>query len=379
MCSQGENSTQYRKNITGDNRATIFVDVINGSDKNEGQGRHRPVKTFARVCEIARKYKSSIIYLMQSDISSINLELANIPGTVELTLLDSTGVAYVSVGSVYIRGCNDVRILPRVRVTKTKNLSLSKTSDTCCAIALENAKVKTGQQFQVPLYVTPTEASVNTYYAVYSDGSTFAPYEIGFYDTVDGGGQKACESLACFNRLASNLTLPINVNTKLPHVPKPYTLVNTNDYANHQINIADINAENYVDYNTPFVKSNVELTYNKHFNAITERHGELKDTSTFKVYLNGNVKRYEIDLKFNDTGRTQIASGTALCRLPQIARPRLSQKITGVGYAKDSSLNNAITGQYGVTLEINPTSGYINTYGVLPATVTEIVIDAVLM
>lgn len=371
LYSQGVNNSTYTKHHLGNETINIHVDVINGSDNNDGGSQTKPVKTFERVSEIARKYKSSYVYLMQSDISSVDLTLTNIPGNVQLNLLNASGVPYVSVGSVYIRGCGDVRFYFNTRFTR-----MMKAGERYYAIALEDSRVQCANEFQFPLFVRP-ENGVTSYYTMFADGSSFSSAQVSFYDTVGGDGKIPSQCLAFLQRNKCDLTFVINTPSKLPTVPKPYILGFEGMYVNHRVNIADTNAQNYHDFDGGFKRPTTELWYNHYCSTRLNVHSSVKDDRTVtNVYLNGNVHHLSFNIYFN-TLSDDLANGTVLFRLPTIATPKITQYLTGVAYKSDST-GSKVVGEYGITLQVKQDTGNVETYGILPAGVTQIICSGVL-
>lgn len=371
LYSQGANNTEYNKHHLGSKGVNIYVDVINGSDNNDGDSQTKPVKTFERVSEIARKYKNSHVYLMQSDISSVDLTLSNIPGNVQLNLLNAVGVPYVSVGGAYIRGCRDVRFNFITRFAR-----MMKAGVHYYGIALEDSRVQSKNEFQFPLFVLP-EAGVSDYYTVFADGSTFSPANVSFYDTVAGGGKIPSQCLAFLQRNKCDLSFVINATSKLPSVPRPYILNPDNMYVNHRVNIIDTNAKNYHDYDNGFKRPLVELWYNHYCSTRLDVHGSVNnDRTVTNVYLNGNVHHLSFSIYFN-TLSSDLANGTVLFRLPTIATPKITQYLTGVAYKHDSA-SSKVVGEYGITLQVKQDTGIVETVGILPAGVTQIICTGVL-
>ena len=371
LCAQGVGSDNYAKNHLSNKTVNIYLDIINGSDSNEGGSKVKPVKTFERVSEIARKYKNSYVYLMQSDISSVDLTLTNIPGNVQLNLLNTSGVPYVSVGSTYIRGCGDVRFNFNTRFTR-----MMKAGERYYAIALEDSRVKCDKEFQFPLFVRP-ENGVTAYYTMFADGSSFSSAQVSFYDTEEGEGKIPSQCLAFLQRNKCDLTFVINTPSKLPTVPKPYILSSDNMYVNHRVNIADTNAKNYHDYDGVFKKPTTELWYNHYCSTRSNVHVSVNDSRTVtNVYLNGNVHHLSFNIYFN-TLSNDLANGTVLFRLPTIATPKITQYLTGVAYKFDST-GSKVVGEYGITLQVKQDTGNVETVGILPTGVTQVICSGVL-
>lgn len=371
LYSQGVNSSTYTKNHLGSKSVNIYVDVINGSDNNEGGSQTKPVKTFERVSEIARKYKNSYVHLMQSDISSVDLTLTNIPGNIQLNLLNASGVPYVSVGSTYIRGCGDVRFNFNTRFTR-----MMKAGERYYAIALEDSRVQCDKEFQFPLFVRP-ENGVTAYYTMFADGSSFSSNHVSFYDTEEGVGKIPSRCLALLQRNKCDLTFVINTPSKLPTVPKPYILGFDNMYVNHRVNIADIDAKNYYDYDGGFKRPSTELWYNHYCSTRLNVHESVNNSRTVtNVYLNGNVHHLSFNIYFN-TLSNDLANGTVLFRLPTIATPKITQYLTGVAYKFDST-GSKVVGEYGITLQVKQDTGNVETVGILPTGVTQIICSGIL-
>lgn len=371
LYSQGVNNSTYTKHHLGNETINIHVDVINGSDNNDGGSQTKPVKTFERVSEIARKYKNSYVHLMQSDISSVDLTLTNIPGNVQLNLLNASDVPYVSVGSVYIRGCGDVRFNFNTRFTR-----MMKAGSRYYAIALEDSRVHCIKEFQFPLFVSP-EDGVTSYYTMFANGSSFSSDTVSFYDTTDGDGKISSQCLAFLQRNKCDLTFVINMPSKLPSVPKPYILNPDNMYVNHRVNISDINAKNYHDYDGGFKRPLVELWYNHYCSTRSNVHESVNNGRTVtNVYLNGNVHHLAFNIYLN-TLSNDLANGTVLFRLPTIATPKITQYLTGVAYKFDST-GSKVVGEYGITLQVRHDTGNVETVGILPTGVTQIICSGVL-
>ena len=371
LYSKGVNNSTYTKNHLGSKNANIYIDVINGSDNNEGGSQIKPVKTFERVSEIARKYKNSYVHLMQSDISSVDLTLTNIPGNVQLNLLNASGVPYVSVGSAYIRGCGDVRFNFTTRLTR-----MLKAGERYYAIALEDSRVQCANEFQFPLFVRP-ENGVTAYYTMFADGSSFSSAHVSFYDTEEGEGKIPSQCLAFLQRNKCDLTFVINASSKLPTVPKPYILSPDNIYVNHRVNIADINSKNYYDYDGGFKRPLTELWYNHYCSTRSNVHESVNNSRTVtNVYLNGNVHHLSFSIYFNELSN-DLANGTVLFRLPTIATPKITQYLTGVAYKFDST-GSKVVGEYGITLQVRHDTGNVETVGILPTGVAQIICSGVL-
>ena len=372
LYAQGVNSTDYLKDHLSSKVGNIYIDVINGSDANEGGTKYKPVKTFDRVSEIARKYKNSFVYLMQSDISNVDFRLSNIPGTVEIQLLNASGVEYVSVGNVYVRNCGDVRLRMNMRVVKPM-----KSSEKYYGIALEDSKVQNTGYFDFPLYVD-AETGVTRYHMVYADGSVFSPASIRFHNTISSSSKLGMTTLAYLQRVKCDITFPIQTSEKLPMLPIPYQTYPDSMYVNHRVNIADINTKNYDSFDSAtFKKQVVELTYNHYCSSRTNVNTNINDTRTVTdVYLNGNILQASFNIYFN-TLSEDIENNTTLFKLPRIATPRFNQYITGIAYKHDSTLGKVV-GEYGVTLQIYANTGEVKTVGIIPKSVGQIICTGVL-
>lgn len=373
LSSQGENSTDKSYLRLGNSFASIYIDVVNGSDANEGGSISKPVKTFYKVSEIARKYKVSQVYLMQSDVSSVDLELSNIPGTIHLNLINASGVPYVSVGGVYIRGCGDVRFNFNTRFVRPL-----KSNDRYYGLALEDSKIQTGgQTFQFPLYVTP-ETGVTAYYMVYADGSLYSPTYTTFYDVEEGAGKIPAQSLVMLDNNKCDVSFLLNYTSTLSHIPRPYILNYIPTYVNHRVNIGEIDTRSYDTYNDSVFKYPlVELLYNHYCSSRSGVHSSIDDTRTVtNVYLNGNVAHYTFNIYFGSLA-SDIENGTSLFTLPTISRPKITHFITGVAYKRDS-VSGKVIGEYGVTLQVRHDTGNVEMVGILSAGVTQIICTGVL-